>query len=39
MEKRAYLPRQFSDVDMMTMRRLWQIIDPQGLSNRGKMFQ
>ena len=39
MEKRAYLPRMFNDVDLMTMRLLWQAIDPQGLSNRGKMFQ
>jgi glycolate oxidase len=39
MEKRAYLPRMFSTVDLATMRRLWRAIDPQGLSNRGKMFQ
>jgi glycolate oxidase len=39
MEKRAYLPRMFNDIDMSTMRRLWQTIDPHSLSNRGKMFQ
>lgn len=39
MEKRAHLPRMFSEADMDAMRRLRDSIDPQGLSNRGKMLQ
>jgi glycolate oxidase len=37
-EKRAYLPQMYSEVDMETMRRLRRAIDPHELSNRGKMF-
>jgi glycolate oxidase len=37
-EKRAYLPKMFNHTDMETMRRLWKTIDPQQISNRGKMF-
>jgi glycolate oxidase len=38
MEKRDYLPRMFSEVDIETMRQLRQAIDPHELSNRGKML-
>ncbi|MBN2550158.1 MAG: FAD-binding protein [Anaerolineales bacterium] len=38
MEKRAYLPRMFSPVDIDTMHRLHLAMDPAGLANRGKMF-
>jgi len=37
-EKRAYLPKMFNEVDLETMRRLRRAIDPNELSNRGKMF-
>lgn len=37
-EKRDYLPLMFSQVEMDTMHRLRQAIDPQELANRGKMF-
>jgi glycolate oxidase len=37
-EKRAYLPKMFNEVDLETMRRLRRAIDPDELSNRGKMF-
>ncbi len=37
-EKRAYLPRMFSEVDMTAMRDVRLAIDPQEISNRGKMF-
>jgi len=37
-EKRAYLPEMFSEVDIAAMRAIRQQIDPQELSNRGKMF-
>ncbi|MBN1146222.1 MAG: FAD-binding protein [Anaerolineales bacterium] len=37
-EKRAYLPRMFSQVDIEVMRQLRSAIDPYKLSNRGKMF-
>jgi glycolate oxidase len=38
MEKRAYLPMMFNEVDIETMWRLRQAIDPAGISNPGKMF-
>lgn len=38
MEKRAYLPQMFNEVEMNTMRQLYNVIDPQKISNRGKMF-
>lgn len=38
MEKRAYLPQMFNEVEMNTMRQLYSVIDPQKISNRGKMF-
>ena len=38
MEKRAYLPQMFNEVEMNTMRQLHNVIDPQKISNRGKMF-
>jgi len=37
-EKRAYLPQMFNEVDMGTMKQLHRAIDPHELSNRGKMF-
>jgi len=37
-EKREYLPKMFSDVDMRTFRSLRKTIDPLELSNRGKVF-
>jgi glycolate oxidase len=37
-EKRAYLPLMFSQTDIATMRQLRRAIDPEELSNRGKMF-
>ena len=38
MEKRAYLPELFSAVDLAVMQRIRHSIDPQQLSNPGKMF-
>jgi len=38
MEKRAYLPRMFSETDITTMKNLHRAIDPDNLSNPGKMF-
>ncbi len=38
MEKRAYLPQMFNEVEMNTMRQLYNVMDPQKISNRGKMF-
>ena len=37
-EKRAYLPVMFSEVDLESMRRLRLAMDPDQLANRGKMF-
>jgi glycolate oxidase len=37
-EKREYLPEMFSSADIATMRAIRLQIDPQELSNRGKMF-
>ena len=38
MEKRKYLPEMYSEVDMEVMRALHRAVDPQNLSNRGKML-
>jgi glycolate oxidase len=38
MEKREYLPEMFSETDMAVMKNIRYMIDPQELSNRGKMF-
>jgi glycolate oxidase len=38
MEKRAYMPTMFSPDDLALMRRIRQAVDPDELSNRGKMF-
>jgi glycolate oxidase len=38
MEKRAYLPQMFNEVEMNTIRQLYNVMDPQKISNRGKMF-
>jgi glycolate oxidase len=38
MEKRRYLPVMFGEDEMDAMRALHLQIDPQELSNRGKMF-
>jgi glycolate oxidase len=37
-EKRAFLPEMFGEDDIDTMHRLRRAIDPQEISNRGKMF-
>jgi glycolate oxidase len=37
-EKRAFLPQMFAEADLDVMRALHLAIDPQGISNRGKMF-
>jgi glycolate oxidase len=37
-EKRAYLPEMFNEDDIEAMQRLRLAIDPQEISNRGKMF-
>ena len=37
-EKRAYLPEMFAEEDIDAMHRLRRVIDPQEISNRGKMF-
>jgi glycolate oxidase len=38
MEKRAYLPRMYSEIDIDVMHQLRLGIDPYELANRGKMF-
>jgi glycolate oxidase len=38
MEKREYLPEMFNETDMAVMKNIRHMIDPQELSNRGKMF-
>ncbi len=38
MEKRAYLPVMFSDVDMEVMCQIRHEMDPKEIANRGKMF-
>ncbi len=37
-EKRNYLPQQFSELDVDVMHHIRLAIDPQEISNRGKMF-
>jgi glycolate oxidase len=37
-EKRQYLPQQFSELDVDVMHDIRMAIDPQEISNRGKMF-
>jgi glycolate oxidase len=37
-EKRQYLPQQFSELDVDVMHNIRVAIDPQEISNRGKMF-
>ena len=37
-EKKAYLPKMFTGQDMATMNRLRRAVDPQEISNRGKML-
>ena len=37
-EKREFLPRMYGETDLETMRRLRLAIDPQEISNRGKVF-
>ncbi len=37
-EKRQYLPQQFSELDVDVMHAIRLAIDPQEISNRGKMF-
>ena len=37
-EKREYMPRQFSEIDMASMWHLRTTIDPQTIANRGKVF-
>jgi glycolate oxidase len=37
-EKRQYLPQQFSELDVDVMHTIRLAIDPQEISNRGKMF-
>jgi glycolate oxidase len=38
MEKRGYLPQMFDELDVDAMHRIRLAIDPQEISNRGKMF-
>jgi glycolate oxidase len=38
MEKKSYMTEMFSEVDLALMQRIRRAIDPQELSNRGKMF-
>lgn len=38
MEKREYLPQMFNETDLAVMKKIRHAIDPQELSNRGKMF-
>jgi glycolate oxidase len=38
MEKRAFLPVMFSETDLEVMHAIHEQIDPQKISNRGKMF-
>jgi len=38
LEKRAYLAEMFNPTDLAVMHRIHRAIDPQELSNRGKMF-
>ena len=38
MEKRGYLPEMFGAADVAAMKNIRNVIDPQELANRGKMF-
>jgi len=38
MEKRAYMPVMFSEVDLDVLHDIHRSVDPHGLSNQGKMF-
>jgi glycolate oxidase len=38
MEKREYLPEMFNETDLAVMKTIRHALDPQELSNRGKMF-
>jgi glycolate oxidase len=38
MEKRAYMPAMFSEVDLHVMADLRRALDPGEIANRGKMF-
>ncbi|MCS6773952.1 MAG: FAD-binding protein [Thermoflexales bacterium] len=38
MEKRAYMPRQFNQVDLEAMQRVRRAVDPREIANRGKLF-
>lgn len=38
MEKKSYMTEMFSEADLALMQRIRRAIDPQELSNRGKMF-
>lgn len=38
MEKKMYLRDMFNDIDIETMRRIHQAIDPRQMANQGKMF-
>ncbi|MBE7552424.1 MAG: FAD-binding protein [Anaerolineales bacterium] len=38
MEKREYLPQMFNETDLAVMKTIRHALDPQELSNRGKMF-
>jgi glycolate oxidase len=38
MEKRAYMPKMFSPIDLKVMDELRRAVDPQELANRGKML-
>jgi glycolate oxidase len=38
MEKREYLPQMFNETDLAVMKTIRYALDPQELSNRGKMF-
>lgn len=38
MEKREYLPEMFNETDLAVMKTIRYALDPQELSNRGKMF-
>jgi glycolate oxidase len=38
MEKRAYMPEMFNEVDLETMKNIRLALDPNEIANRGKMF-
>ncbi len=37
-EKRAYMPKMFSEIDLAVMDELRRAVDPDELANRGKML-